>query len=56
MKAYSSRELIKIIKNDGWYETHCVGSHPQFKHPTKKERSQYPIQLKASIKQQLKAF
>lgn len=36
MKSYSSREVIKALKADGWYEVRCVGSHHQFKHPTKK--------------------
>lgn len=38
MKNYSSREVIKMLKDDGWYEVHCVGDHHQFKHPTKKGR------------------
>lgn len=35
MKGYSSRDVIKILKEDGWYEVHCVGDHHQFKHPAK---------------------
>lgn len=38
MKKYSSREIIKILKADGWYEVNCVGDHHQFKHPTKSGR------------------
>ncbi len=38
MKSYSSREIIKQLKADGWYEVHCIGDHHQFKHPTKKGR------------------
>jgi len=38
MKSYSSREVIKIITDDGWYEVDCTGSHHQYKHPTKKGR------------------
>lgn len=38
MKSYSSREVIKILEADGWYEVAVVGSHHQFKHPTKKGR------------------
>ena len=38
MKSYSSREVIKILKADGWYEVGCVGDHHQFKHPSKKGR------------------
>ncbi|MFZ3131121.1 MAG: type II toxin-antitoxin system HicA family toxin [Desulfosporosinus sp.] len=36
MKSYSSRELIKLIEDDGWYEVRVRGSHHQFKHPFKK--------------------
>ena len=36
MKSYSSREVIKILKADGWFEIACDGDHHQFKHPAKK--------------------
>lgn len=32
MKSYSSKEVIKILLDNGWYEVACVGSHHQFKH------------------------
>ena len=35
MKSYSSREVIRILQADGWYEVACVGDHHQFKHPVK---------------------
>ena len=35
VKSYSSREVISMLIADGWYEVNCVGSHHQFKHPTK---------------------
>lgn len=38
MKSYSSREVIKMLKRDGWYEVACDGDHHQFKHRTKKGR------------------
>ena len=38
MKSYSSRDVIKILKADGWYEINCTGDHHQFKHPIKKGR------------------
>lgn len=38
MKSYSSRQVIAALLADGWYEVACVGSHHQFKHPTKKGR------------------
>ena len=37
IKIYSSREVIQLLKADGWFEVNVVGSH-QFKHPTKKGR------------------
>ena len=35
MKSYSSRDVLKMLLDDGWYEVDCVGDHHQFKHPTK---------------------
>lgn len=29
-------EVLKMIKDDGWYEVRQRGSHKQFKHPIKK--------------------
>ena len=39
MKSYSSREVIKMLLEDGWYEVSVVGSHHQFKHPIKRGRT-----------------
>jgi predicted RNA binding protein YcfA (HicA-like mRNA interferase family) len=38
----NSRELIRELKKDGWYEVNQVGSHKQFKHSTKKGRVTVP--------------
>lgn len=38
MKSYSSREVIKMLLDDGWYEVNVTGSHHQYKHPSKKGR------------------
>ncbi|MFP3390581.1 type II toxin-antitoxin system HicA family toxin [Brevibacillus sp. SIMBA_040] len=35
MKSYSSRDMIKIIEQDGWYLVRQNGSHRQYKHPNK---------------------
>lgn len=35
VKSYTSREIIKILKDDGWYEVRVVGSHHHFRHPEK---------------------
>ena len=38
MKSYSSREVLQALKADGWSVVNIVGSHYQFKHPTKPGR------------------
>jgi predicted RNA binding protein YcfA (HicA-like mRNA interferase family) len=38
----NSRVLIKKIKEDGWFLVNVVGSHQQFKHPTKKGKVTIP--------------
>lgn len=35
MKSLSSKEVIRILRADGWYEVNCVGDHHQFRHPLK---------------------
>ena len=32
------RDVLKLLKNDGWYLATTVGSHRQFKHPSKRGR------------------
>ena len=39
MKSYSSQEIIKMLKADGWYEVNVEGSHHQYKHSAKKGRT-----------------
>lgn len=46
------RELEKLIIADGWELKHIVGSHNQYTHPVKKERSQFPI-IAAMFQRQL---
>ena len=36
MKSYSSREVIKILKDDGWEIQRIEGSHHHFVHKAKK--------------------
>lgn len=36
MKSYSSNDVIKMLKAEGWYETDCVGDHPTLNTMTKK--------------------
>ena len=33
--AVKSADLVKLVKADGWFLVHVVGSHHQFKHPIK---------------------
>ena len=38
----SSREVIRRLTDDGWYEAAQVGSHVQFKHAVKPGRVTVP--------------
>lgn len=42
MKSYSSRELIKMAQDNGWYLVNTEGSHHQYKHPTYKHKLTIP--------------
>lgn len=35
VKRYKAREVVSILKQDGWYLVKIRGSHHHFKHPTK---------------------
>jgi predicted RNA binding protein YcfA (HicA-like mRNA interferase family) len=37
-----SREIIKKLKDDGWFEVAQIGSHKQFKHAVKPGRVTVP--------------
>jgi predicted RNA binding protein YcfA (HicA-like mRNA interferase family) len=37
-----SSDVIKQLKADGWFLVHVVGSHHQFKHPTKSGKVTVP--------------
>ena len=38
MKRYKVSEVLKKLREDGWYQVSQRGSHRQFKHPYKKGR------------------
>ena len=43
MKGYSSKDIIRILLEDGWYEySSATGSHHSFKHDVKKGRVVVP--------------
>lgn len=42
MSSWSSKEIIKILKKNGWFEIGCEGDHHQFKHNTKKGKVTVP--------------
>lgn len=56
MKSYSSHEILKMLKADGWVEVGCTGSHHQFKHPTKAGRVTVPHPRKDLTKATLKSI
>ncbi len=41
-KSYSSSEIIKLLKKDGWFLYKTTGDHHQFKHPVKKGKVTVP--------------
>lgn len=42
VKAYSSREVIRILRHDGWYLDYVRGDQYFFRHPTKPEKITVP--------------
>jgi len=36
VKSYSSREILQMLFDDGWYIVRTRSDHHQLKHPTKK--------------------
>jgi predicted RNA binding protein YcfA (HicA-like mRNA interferase family) len=38
----NSQNIIKLLRADGWYLVHVVGSHHQFKHPSKSGKVTVP--------------
>lgn len=38
----SSSDVIRLLKNDGWFLLNVKGSHHHFKHPTKKGKVTVP--------------
>lgn len=42
MKAYSSREILRLLFADGWVVKHQVGSHVPLVHPTKPDKTTVP--------------
>lgn len=42
MKSYSSREVIAILKQNGWYLDSVKGDHHHFQHPEKSGKVTVP--------------
>ena len=51
-----SRTVIKLITADGWRLVHQVGSHRQYKHPTKPGKVTVPHPKKDLPKETLKSI
>lgn len=43
MKSYSSREVIKILEQHGWYEKRTVGDHHQYTDGHKLTTIRHPV-------------
>ncbi len=42
MRIYTSHDVLRILKKDGWLIKHQVGSHIQLVHPVKKGKVTVP--------------
>lgn len=38
-----AREVVRLLKNDGWFESSQKGSHLQLEHPIKKGKVTVPV-------------
>lgn len=38
-----AKEILKVLKQDGWYEVYQNSSHMQLKHPTKPVKVTVPM-------------
>ena len=56
MKSYSSRDVLRMLLADGWFEVNCVGDHHQFKHPTKPGRVTVRHPVKDLVVRDLKSI
>ncbi len=43
LKNLTAREVLEILKREGWYEVAQKGSHVQLKHPEEKGKITVPI-------------
>jgi predicted RNA binding protein YcfA (HicA-like mRNA interferase family) len=43
LKNLTAKEVLEILKKDGWYVVKQKGSHVQLKHPTKKGKVTVPV-------------
>lgn len=45
-----ARDIVKIIKSDGWFEARTTAGHQHFKHPTKPGLVTVPMHGAADVK------
>ncbi|RUM32671.1 MAG: hypothetical protein DSY42_00495 [Aquifex sp.] len=43
LRNLTAKEVLEILKNDGWYVVKQKGSHVQLKHPEKKGKVTVPV-------------
>jgi predicted RNA binding protein YcfA (HicA-like mRNA interferase family) len=53
MKRYKVKDVIKILKQDGWYLSYTNGDHRQFKHSGKKGKVTVNGKLSDTLSQEL---
>lgn len=49
LPSVTAREIIGVLRRDGWYEVASSGGHLQFKHPRKPGRVTVPVHSRGDI-------
>jgi predicted RNA binding protein YcfA (HicA-like mRNA interferase family) len=49
LPSVTAREIIEVLRRDGWYEVGSSGGHLQFKHPEKPGRVTVPVHSRGDI-------
>lgn len=56
MKSYSSKEILKILSDDGWYIIDVRGSHHHLRHPIKTGKVTVPHPKKSFPQQTIRSI
>ncbi len=49
LPSVTAREIIRVLRKDGWHEVSSSGDHLQFRHPEKPGRVTVPIHSRGDV-------